>query len=350
MYDRRKSYKFHEEGNEDGSKRDYVKFKFLSNNKFIFTVVGFFLGSFIPYYGYLYLRGYLDYLGFTTSIPVSAWEGGYYFLISFSDAFEYASYITDNLFLLLVCFFVILLLYNFLENIFISFFRDYLNLHKKGVDLFKNKKINRFFNLTVNSFFQGNSAAIAVAFSIVVISIFYYGAILGAIHGVSEGKKSAVENRCIYAHPDSECSVIYSEEGKLKGYSPYSNDRQLFLLTNNGRYYLNNKGNVLEFKPYTLSLAKYAKENKRFDSKEWKLNVNVRWSMLESFIESEDRNWHYKSIEKLLGEPDGDIFHYSEFPVYKLSESTDCRIAFPYDWKTEVAVNTVLLGDCSALK
>jgi hypothetical protein len=126
------------------------------------------------------------------------------------------------------------------------------------------------------------------------------------------------------------------------------NDKYIYFISSKGRYQTTLKGEVVMYKPFSLNFKINVPDSVKFNNNEWKINISSRVKMLEGFWGDKPEVVTGEYVLKQLGDSDA-TFHYDEFPAYKLSEITDCKVAFPFDWVSKEIVNVVFSGNCKGI-
>ena len=308
--------------------------------------------SWAPFYGYTYLNGYVAGAGFEAdyiNLPIQ--EAVYYFLIGISDIWksdlffhEIYRYIAMELGIF--TFFIMLYILR------VDFYKDKLKKLSYTRDtIIRSLRSNWYstitFSITTSIFVGILMLAIPIMLwgSLAIVFLF---AILGNPIGINNGKNALTESICIYGKPGSDCSILKVNNEELIGHSLYMNDKYIYYISAKGRYQTTLKGEVVLFKPFSLNLKINVPDTITFDHKEWKNNISSRAKMLESFWSERPEVVASQYVFNLLGKSDV-TFHYDEFPAYKLSEKTNCKIAFPFDWVSKEVVNVVFSGNCKGI-
>lgn len=321
-----------------------------ANYRWLWGIILAIIISWVPFYGYSYLNARISGIGFySVFVTMDIWGGVNFFVVSFMDFFK-------NDFLgwafakpaleVAVAIFIVMLI------VTCRFWT------RKKVKKFVTSTSGRFSKALKNNFFFSLISSFFIFLFVyllpsaiaAVLAFVTFFSILGYIFGAQDGKAVLVEQSCIYGGSTDSCAQITINGAKKIGYVDYANANQTFFISNDGRYYLNSKGTVLQYVPFSIDLDIYPKKSKDFTAEKWASDVDVRASMLKSFIDEPDSKDMFSRsyVVSILGEPEV-LFHYEEFPAYKLSTKSDCAVAFPYDWGTELIVNTVILGDCNGV-
>jgi hypothetical protein len=307
--------------------------------------------SWVPFYGYMYLNAFLSGIGFeSVYVSMDVWEAVYYFFSSTSefwgrDFLESNKYLYYSISIAVTTFIALIVIFYEIsppEAVSLKVNGWYFSL--------KDSKYYKFLTALFIAAMTGTAVYLLPYIILIGFALIFLFAVVGNLFGLNDGKQALVEEPCIYASSDSYCASILIGEDHKVGYVAYSNEKHTFFVANDGLYYLNSKGSVLQHRPFMPSLKIYTENGNSFDPKIWKSNIALRWGMLESFIESPKYELTRDIVLQHLGESDTKLkLHYSEFPVYKLSGNTNCRVAFPYDWVTEKVVNVVVFGKCEGI-
>ena len=320
--------------------------------------------SWIPFHGYMYLNALLSGIGFeSVYVSISVWEAVYYFLISINDIWQHlpdfntdytikVAVISSILFVLLITYFYCI---DCMER-----------LGSKAIEKLEEFRTNRFYKLVWSIAAALASGVLIFLLPILLVlipALVFLFSVLGNTYGMTDGRNIMVDKKCIYAAAGSECVSVDINKVNRPGYVVYANNTHTFFVANDGLYYLNSKGRVLQHRPFIPSLKKYAEKGTSFDPKIWQNKVSLRWSLLEGFIENPEYELTRDIVLKNLGQSDS-FFHYEKIPAYKLSknklsenklsenklsENKFCSVAFPYDLVTKNVVNVVLYGDCKGV-
>lgn len=307
--------------------------------------------SWVPFYGYMYLNAFLSGVGFeSVYVSMDVWEAVYYFFSSISkfwerDILEGNEYLYYSISIAVIIFIALIVIFYEISP------PETVSLKVKGwYSSLKERKYYKFFTALFIAAVTGIAVYLFPYIILIGFAVIFLFAVVGNLFGLGDGKQALVEESCIYADNDSHCASILIGEDHRVGYVAYSNEKHTFFVANDGLYYLNSKGRVLQYRPFIPSLRSYSKKSVSFDPELWRINIALRWDMIESFIEPSKYELTRDIVLQHLGESDTKLkLHYSEFPVYKLSEKTNCRVAFPYNWVTEKVINIVVLGKCEGI-
>lgn len=308
--------------------------------------------SWAPFYGYTYLNGYVAGAGFEAdyiNLPIQ--EAVYYFLIGISDIWG-----SDIFFHEIYRYIAIELgIFTFLITVYLLRV-DYTNDRLKKFKIKRDKILESIKSNWYSTIAFSVATSVFVGGVVLVMPIILWGslaivflfAILGNPIGINNGKDALIENICIYGKPGSDCNILRIGSDRLIGYSLYMNDKYIYFISSKGRYQSTLKGEVVMYKPFSLNFKINAPDTIKFNNKEWENNISSRAGMLEDFWSTKLEGITGEHILKQLGTSD-DYFHYDEFPAYKLSDKTDCKIAFPVDWVSGKVVNVVFSGNCKGI-
>lgn len=315
-------------------------------NKILLAIVTIIITSWVPFYGYMYLNAYLAGLGFeSVYVPVDIWEAVFYFFQATSSIFN----VVDSIYVKKFTWFclgiglAVFIKYYFLDDWFNYYVQDYFNHSNERLKQSGNEHFLVSLVLGVGTAALIFSLPFIIALLLAFLFIF---SVLGNSDGHKDGEKELITNECIYAKPNSDCSQVLINNKPTPGYVAYSNEKVTFFVTYNGRYFLNSKGHIVQYKPFNKEIEPLSDNSLPFNTQNWKQDISSRRHMLEDFMNNDQTSITLKKVINELGKPDS-LFHYPEFPAYKLSENSDCSIAFPYNWKDLKITNVVLFGNCN---
>ncbi len=304
--------------------------------------------SWVPFYGYMYLNARLSGIGYqSVFVAIDVWEAIYYFIISATGlfkyiyfGFEYAMYSLGIGMVILITLLIMSCDYELKRKVIV-----FIAWSKPKVADSLQSDVG--FSIAASIF-----ASLLLYLTPIIVSgifsIIFLFSILGFVNGEQNGRDVLTENKCIYAKPKSSCVRLTINGSQKIGYVDYSNDKSTFFISNDGIYYLGAKGQIKQHKSFTLDLDMKVDSKEKFNAKKWGEDVSSRVGMLKGFWNVKPENVTGRYVLKHLGESDV-IFLYDEFPAYKLSEKTDCKVAFPFDWVSNEVVNVVFSGDCKGI-
>jgi hypothetical protein len=304
--------------------------------------------SWVPFYGYMYLNARLAGIGYqSVFITIDVWEAVYYFFISATDFFEntylsleYALYSMKMAGLIFIG-----LLLGTCKCLTSDRVKGFV---KEGATWVSKVLKNNFIFSFVAAFFSFILLYLTPAIITAIFSLIFLFSVLGHFYGIKDGKAVLNEIKCIYAKPNSSCVQLIVDGQPKRGHVDYTNDKHTFFISNDGIYYLGAKGQMKQYRPFTLELDIKVNSKEKFNLKEWQKNVSSRIEMLEGFWNARPSHVTGEYVLKQLGKSDV-AFHYDEFPAYKLSVKTDCKVAFPFDWVSNEVVNVVFSGNCKGV-
>ena len=309
--------------------------------------------SWAPFYGYTYLNGYVTGAGFEAgyiNLPIQ--EAVYYFLIGISDIWK-----SDLFFHEIYGYIAIELgLFTFFIMVYLlrrgDFYNDKLKkLSDKRDTIIRSLRSNWYSTITFSVATSVFVGAVMLAIPIMLwgsLAIIFLFAILGNPIGIHHGNDALVENNCIYGKPGSDCNILKVSDESLVGHPIYMNDKYIYFISSKGRYQTTLKGEVVMYKPFSLDLRINTANSIKFNVQKWNVNISSRANMLEDFWIERPEAVTGEFVTKHLGKSDAK-FHYDEFPAYKLSDKTDCKVAFPFDWVDKEVVNVVFSGNCKGI-
>jgi hypothetical protein len=336
----------------EGAKRenkDLNKKGWLS--KYWGAIGGFIILSWPPFFGYMFLHGYLSGLGYgNTFVSLDVQETLWFFSAGISGVWGNLGGVISKIFYIALAAGIIMslmLLFDFLFSEKIkSKYSDNIN-SIKDVNYYTWAK-EGFIRAILFSAFSGGTVffvSYAVPFLLILaFSVFFGFLVIGDLIGSKDAVSDLKNEPCIYAKPESNCTLVNVSGKEVAGFIAYSNEKATFLITTAGRIQLNNKGRVIQSKPFLLDIVE-GLGKAEFFRKKWVENIDGRSAMLNDFISKNKENLNADKVFKLLGKSDIE-FHYKEFPAYKLSTNSTCSVGFPFNWETKEIVNVVRFGEC----
>jgi hypothetical protein len=230
------------------------------------------IASFILFFGYTYLKGYLEGAGFESPIiNPSIYDLVYYFLVSIADAIAGLLKINSNGGLLKlivttavsvgVVFTALVLLYKYAAKLKIKDAdskEDSNNLFERLLE----KSGSSFKQYLI--FLSASTITVTAAYATVIIGLItllalpWVIAVSGSVVGNAHGLKQFNKRVCVKAGWSERkeekipgCTELVLKSGKaLFGKRLYKNKDVTFFITNDGAYEINSKKEIQYFKPF----------------------------------------------------------------------------------------------------
>jgi hypothetical protein len=324
-------------------------------SKYRGAIAGFIILAWPPFYGYMFLHGYLSGLGYdNTHVSLDIQEAVWFFSAGMLGLWQNLDGVVSALMYIALALGVIVFMMLLLDLIFVdkikSKYEDKIK-EIKSVNYYAWAKNRIMRSLAISAISGGLIFLISFLvpiFIILAFTISFLFLIVGDTIGLKAAQSDFKNEICIYAKSDSNCAKVSINSVDNSGFIAYSNEKSAFFITSDGRYQLNDRGRVMQYRPFVVDTIKHFGK-KSFDSALWASNVNGRSSILNSFISGNKKTLTADHVFKTLGPSDIE-FHYPEFPAYKLSEKKDCNVGFPFDWESKRIVNIVLFGDCKGVR
>lgn len=320
-------------------------------SKYWVSLLVFIVVSWPPFYGYTFLKSYLDGFGFeSTHFSIDIQEAIWFFFAGISDLWSGLPKFINWLFnyslsLGILVFFLVFIGLSVNKKTKVKLTKITKNVYASLVDWLNRHHCTKVFLLSIISAFCTSLLVYSIfIFLLTSLTLVFLFSILGDIYGGNEAGKELIKNQCIYAPFDSDCPKIEIDGDKKSGLVVYSNEKSTFFATSDGRYQLNDKGRVVQFRPFKISQIN-GLGSETFIPEKWMANIKDRSAMLNDFIANNKDNLTAELVFKSLG--DSDVkFHYKEFPAYRLSSTSTCSVGFPFNWETKEIVNVVQFGNC----
>lgn len=322
-------------------------------SKYWISLVVFIVVSWPPFFGYMFHQSYLADLGFqSVYVQLSVQESLWFFYSGMSWAigkindiqfkwFEFSIFIGGVV--CVITFIDLMLKDSSREKVSVKI---YSLLQKLSYENAKGNLTKSFFLSLIIWVFLSVVIFLLPKIILTVFVIVFLFSVVGDFFGSEAAKDELEQKVCIYAPFDSDCPKIEIDGNKKSGLVVYSNEKSTFFVTLDGRYQLNDKGRVVQFRPFKVSQI-HGLGRKLFTPEKWKTSINDRSAMLNDFIANNKDNLSAERVFKVLGNSDSEKeFHYKEFPAYKLSATSTCSVGFPFNWETNEVVNVVKFGQC----